>query len=95
MCGGVRGPRDRHRDLFADRHVPAGDAGLIVRSVIGFHRGQTTSEFNCAGRQPAVTPTSPTRASDFIKAVNDPLRLAAITAPVATTIMLVTSKAFV
>ena len=31
MCGGVCGPRDRHRDLFADSHVPAGDACGVVR----------------------------------------------------------------
>jgi hypothetical protein len=54
MCGGVCGPRDRHRDLFADRHVPAGDACGIVRGVIGFHYCKTTAEFNCAGSQPAV-----------------------------------------
>jgi hypothetical protein len=46
MCGGVCGPRDRHRDLFADRHVPAGDACGLVRGVIGFHRSKTTAKFN-------------------------------------------------
>ena len=54
MCGGVCGPRDRHRDLSADRHVPAGDACGIVRGVIGFHYCRTTAEFNCAGSQPVV-----------------------------------------
>jgi hypothetical protein len=47
MCGGLCGLRDRHRYLFADRHVPAGNACGIVRGGIGFHYGKTTAEFNC------------------------------------------------
>jgi hypothetical protein len=54
MCGGVCGPRNRRRDLFADRHVPAGDAGGIVRGVIGFYYGKTTAEFDGAESQPAM-----------------------------------------
>jgi hypothetical protein len=54
MCGGVCGPRDRHRDFFADRHLPAGDACGIVRVVIGSHYCKTIAEFNSAGNQPAV-----------------------------------------
>lgn len=42
-CGGVCGPRDWHRDLFAGRHVPAGDACGIVRGVIGSHHCKTTA----------------------------------------------------
>jgi hypothetical protein len=52
--GGICGPRDRHRDLFAGRRAPADDACGVVRGVIGFHYGKTTAEFNCAESQPAV-----------------------------------------
>jgi hypothetical protein len=52
MCGGVCGPRDRHRDLFADRHLPADDAGGIVRGVADFHCCPTTAKFfNFSGSQ--------------------------------------------
>jgi hypothetical protein len=54
MCGGVCGPRDGHRDLFADRHVPAGDAGGIVRGVIGFYCCEATAKFNGAENQPTL-----------------------------------------
>ena len=54
MRGGVYGPRDRHRDLFANCHVPAGDACDIVRGVIGFRCCKTSAEFSRAGSHPAV-----------------------------------------
>jgi hypothetical protein len=34
--------------------VPEGDAGGIVRGVIGFHYCKATAQFNCAESQPAV-----------------------------------------
>ena len=61
--GEVCGPRDRHRDLFADRHLPAGNACGIVRGAIGFHYRKTTVEFNFAEIQPAVTFVSSGRTS--------------------------------
>ena len=55
MCGGVCGPRDRHRDLYANRHVLAGNACGIVRCVVGLRHCETSAEYIRAESQPAVS----------------------------------------